>query len=128
MAKCTEASTSRGGHNLRSRKSLKDITNYSAQMERKDVCLQVKSKHLDTKLNKFLEFNEEDGAPFKKQKTEPSPILLNELKDPRQRVSVFFLESDITITSINNHLQILVTQSHFSPIAINFHPSLCVVR
>lgn len=88
MAQYTEASTSRGGHNLRSRKSLKDITNYSAQMERKDVCLQVKSKHLDTKLNKFLEFNEEDGAPFKKQKTEPSPILLNELTDPRQRVTV----------------------------------------
>lgn len=88
MAQSTEASTSRGGHNLRLRKSLKDITNYNDHIERKDVCLQVKSKHLDTKYNKFLEFNEEDGAPIKKRKTEPSPILLNELKDPGQRVTV----------------------------------------
>lgn len=91
MAQYTEASTSRGGPNLRLRKSLKDITNYNAHMERKDVCLQVKSKHLDTKLNN-LELNEEDGPPIKKRKiSEPSPILLNELKDPGQRVSVFFL-------------------------------------
>lgn len=101
MAKYTEASTSRGGHNLRLRKSLKDITNYNAHIERKDVCLQVKSKNLDTKLNKFLEFNEEDGAPFKKQKTESSPILLNELKDPGQRVSVFFL-------NLISQLQVLI--------------------
>lgn len=88
MAQYTEASTSRGGHNLRLRESLKDITNYNAHMERKDVCLQVKSKHLDTKLNN-LELNEEDGPPIKKRKiSEPSPILLNELKDPGQRVTV----------------------------------------
>lgn len=106
MAKYTEASTSRGGHNLRLRKSLKDITNYNAHMERKDVCLQVKSKKLDTKLNKFLEFNEEDGAPFKKQKTEPIPILLNELKDPGQRVSVFFL-------NLISQLQVLIISYRF---------------
>lgn len=91
-------------------------------MERKDYCLPVKSKniqrvssqqedgHVVTKLNKFMEFKEEDRAPIKKQKiAEPSPILLNELKDPGQRVSVFFLEFDITITSINKHLQSLVS-------------------
>lgn len=97
----TEASTSRGGHNLRLRKSLNDITNFNAHMERKDDCLPVKSKniqrvssqqedgHVVTKLNKFMEFKEEDRAPIKKRKiAEPSPILLNELKDPGQRVTV----------------------------------------
>lgn len=97
----TEASTSRGGHNLRLRKSLNDIANFNAHMERKDDCLPVKSKniqrvssqqedgHVVTKLNKFMEFKEEDRAPIKKRKiAEPSPILLNELKDPGQRVTV----------------------------------------
>lgn len=111
MAQYTEASTSRGGHNLRLRESLKDITNYNAHMERKDVCLQVKSKHLDTKLNN-LELNEEDGPPIKKRKiSEPSPILLNELKDPDQRV-IFFFESDITITSIDNQFTDFNHPSH----------------
>lgn len=118
----TEASTSRGGHNLRLRKSLNNITNFNAHMERKDDCLPVKSNniqrvssqqengHVVTKLNKFMEFKEEDRAPIKKRKiAEPSPILLNELKDPGQRVSGFFLEFDITITSINKHLQSLVS-------------------
>lgn len=106
MAQSTEASTSRGGHNLRLRKSLKDITNYNDHIERKDVCLEVKSKHLDTKYNKFLESNEEDGAPIKKRKTEPSPILLNELKDPGQRVSVFFL-------NLISQLQVLISIYRF---------------
>lgn len=105
----TEASTSRGGHNLRLRKSLNDITNFNAHMERKDDCLPVKSKniqrvssqqedgHVDTKLNKFMEFKEEDRAPIKKRKiAEPSPILLKKLKDPGQRVTVLAKSFEFT--------------------------------